>query len=295
MDLERNEAAALSRMFSATVFRQLGQDAASPLFSRLIRLTRLVENEDETYTLGHAFDDAYKLLSSSRQRDDYTYRSALVLKRILRRHNLRTATMLNEVRTGPRKADLVVLNGTATAYEIKSDRDSLTRLNEQIHAYREVFASVVVLTGEKYIDQVASIVPSDVGLIELTPRYTLRDHRHAQDQPERIDPIRVLDMLRLPEVFQVLENLGHTIPNAPNTLIRTELAAIYRTLDPVSLHQQMVHVLRDSRSQAHLDPFITSLPRSLRTGSLAIKPSLDAQHRIQDAVQTPLTKALTWK
>ncbi|MEI9986083.1 MAG: sce7726 family protein [Aliidongia sp.] len=58
-------------------------------------------------------------------------------KILMGKHSLRTASMLNEFRAGSCKADLVILNGTATVYEIKSERDSLTRLanlGRELHA-----------------------------------------------------------------------------------------------------------------------------------------------------------------
>lgn len=294
MGLDRNEATALSRMFSATVFRQLGQHAASPLLARLLPLTSVPACVPNAGTVGDALTRAFDLLRHSDQRDDYVYRSALVLKRLLGRHNLRTATMLNEVRIGSRKADMIMLNGTATAYEIKSDRDSLARLPEQIRAYREVFGSVIVVTNRNYLQRVQNMVPKDVGMIELTCRYTLRVVRQVQDQPWRVDPLRVLDVLRIPEARAVLQNLGHETPDVPNTMIRSEMARVFKTLDAVEVHRQMTHVLRRNRSQAHLEPFIQALPNSLRTGSLTTQPNSRSQEMLRIAIQTPLDEALTW-
>lgn len=62
--------------------------------------------------------------------------------------------------------DLVLLSESSlTAVEIKSDRDRLDRLPEQIANYKLIFDFVYVLTTEKYIEKVLKMTPEDVGVI----------------------------------------------------------------------------------------------------------------------------------
>lgn len=44
--------------------------------------------------------------------------------------------------------------GGLTAFEIKSDVDSLSRLEKQLEDYRQVFSTVYVVTTEKFIDKI---------------------------------------------------------------------------------------------------------------------------------------------
>ena len=54
---------------------------------------------------------------------------------------------------GNRKADLVVIDDNKSiAFEIKSELDSLTKLNEQIKDYQEVFNEVYVVIADKFKD-----------------------------------------------------------------------------------------------------------------------------------------------
>ncbi len=110
MELKKSEASALSRLFSAAVLRDFSKEARSSQFARLLRYTRLSENMPYGATVGTTLDEAFNLLSKSKFRDDYVYRSAITDKILLGRHNLNTATLLNEVRAGSCKADVVVLN-----------------------------------------------------------------------------------------------------------------------------------------------------------------------------------------
>jgi hypothetical protein len=179
MTITKNEASALSRLFSAAVLRDFGKNASSPLFARLVTHTRLSASAAHESTVGMAFDEAFYLLRRSKFRDDYVYRSAIIRKILLGRHSLNTATLLNEVRAGSCKADVVVLNGTSTAYEIKSERDSLARLQNQISNYRQVFATVNVVVSKSHLSEVLQSTPEDVGVITLSKRFTLQTVRIA--------------------------------------------------------------------------------------------------------------------
>ncbi|MCM1012319.1 sce7726 family protein [Brevibacterium sp. XM4083] len=294
MSLDRSEAAALSRLFSATVLRELGKQGRSPLFARLVDHTRLATYMSPKETVGTAFDKAFELLSKSRFRDDYVYRTAITEKIVLGRHNLNTATLLNEVRAGSCKADVVILNGTSTAYEIKSERDSLSRLQNQIFNYRQVFATVNVVVSKSHLSEVLKATPEDVGVITLSERFRFQTSREAQSRAERIVPRMALEVLRVDEAAAVLTRLGLEVPGVPNTQIRSELDRIFAELDPTAVHEELVKTLRASRSQANLASFIDSIPASIRAASLAAKPNPKSRIRIKEAVDTPLAEALAW-
>lgn len=295
MGLDKIEASALSRLFSATVLRELGKQARSPLFTRLLGHTRLTTYEPPEATVGTVFDEAFELLRTSRFRDDYVYRAAITEKILLGRHSLNTATLLNEVRAGSCKADVVVLNGTSTAYEIKSERDSLARLRNQIENYRQVFATVNVVVGKSHLSEVLKATPEDVGVITLSERFRFQTEREAQNSPGRIVPTMILDVLRIDEATAILTRLGQEVPAVPNTQIRSKLDRIFSGLDPTAVHDATVRVLRTSRSQANLASFINSIPASIRAASLGSKPTPKSRVRIKEAVDTPLVEALAWK
>jgi hypothetical protein len=50
---------------------------------------------------------------------------------------------------GKSRADIAVINGYLVGFEIKSDEDSLTRLNDQVEAYNAVFDRSTLIVGPK--------------------------------------------------------------------------------------------------------------------------------------------------
>jgi len=184
--LELNTAilSAISRLFSPAVFRELAKRGQCAAFARLFHLAGIDRRPEQTVADG--FDAAFAVLKRAGQRDAYVYRSAITHKVLMGKHSLNTACMLAEFRAGACKADLVILNGTATVYEIKSERDSLTRLANQVANYAKVFASVNVIASEPQIDAVIATVPETVGVMSLSVRHTIYTVRNAIDDSDRV-------------------------------------------------------------------------------------------------------------
>jgi hypothetical protein len=294
MDRELSELAILTRMFSASVVRELGKSGKSGLLARLFSRSRTLSRVPGDESVGQALDSAFRELRTLGNRDEYVYRSAITEKILLGRHSLRTAAVLSETRVGASKVDMVVLNGTSTAYEIKSERDSLSRLSGQLDSYRRVFATVNVVTSPSHAGDVLRLAPTDVGVLVLSSRFTLQTERLAITQPSRIRPESVLDMVRASEAVMILRALGMEVPSVPNTQLRGVLHPIYASLDPTRVHERMVTTLKKTRSQSASDTLVKELPGSLRAAMLALKMDEKSQHRVRDAVNVPLRVAFTW-
>lgn len=284
----------LTRLFSATVFREMAKNGRSGLFRRLLEQTDLREHAGTRATVGDIFDFAFEILKVAGHRDEYIYRAAISHKVLLGTHSLRTASMLNEFRAGNCKADLVILNGTATVYEIKSERDTLARLANQIDNYKRVFAKVNVIASERHVEGVLATVPDDVGVMCLSKRYQITTVRDAIDCPARICPVTVFESLRTGEATAILKAMGVTVPQVPNTLRHAVMRDLFADLDPATLHVEMVRTLKRTRDLAPLGELIDHLPASLQAAALSVSVRRVDHPRLVDAVATPLPAAMTW-
>lgn len=285
---------ALTRLFSAAVFREMAKKGRSGLFRRLLGQTDLIERLGPCATVGDTFDSAFDILKIAGHRDEYIYRAAISQKVLMGRHSLRTASMLNEFRVGSCKADLVILNGTATVYEIKSERDSLARLVNQIENYKRVFAKVNVIASEGHIEGVLDSIPDDVGVMCLSRRYRITSVREAKDCPARICPVTVFESLRMGESIAILQAMGVTVPEVPNTQKHAAMRDLFAKLDPVALHVEMVRTLKRTRDLAPLGDLVDRLPRSLQAAALSVSVHRSDHSRLIDAIATPLRAAMTW-
>jgi len=266
----------------------------SPLLSRLLGLTELLDRCGESATVADAFETAFEVLKTAGRRDEYVYRAALTHKVLMGTHSLRTACMLNEFRAGACKADLAILNGTATVYEIKSERDSLARLANQVDNYKRVFAKVIVIASESHVAGVLGTVPNDVGVMMLSSRYRISTVRDADDRPDRICPATVFESLRSAEAEAILASLGIAMPIMPNTQRHAAMREMFEALDPVGVHVAMVKTLKRTRNLSPLKDLVDRLPRSLHAAALSIQVRRADHDRIVKAVSTPLRMAMAW-
>lgn len=240
------------------------------------------------------FDAAFDVLKQTEHRHEYIYKAALTQNILLGKHKLHTASMLTEFRVGDCKADVAILNGTATVYEIKSERDSLTRLEKQVEAYRNFFAKVYVIAGENHLDGIHELVSSDVGIMLLTTRHSIRTVREATDRPERTSPITIFESIRTEEAKRVLLTLGKVPPDVPNTEMHAALREGFTKLTPRKTHEAMVQVLKQTRNLLPLSELVSNLPVSLQNAALSVPLRKNDHERLVSAVNTPFKNALEW-
>jgi hypothetical protein len=271
----------------------MARKGRSSLFARLFRQAAIFDLP-HTATVACAFDAAFAALRKSGARDEYVYRSALTHNILLGSHSLNTACMLTEFRAGFSKADVVILNGTSTVYEIKSDRDSLTRLATQIANYRKVFARVYVIAADQHVRSIVDTVPFEVGILGLRRWNEIRKVRDAIDRADRVCPIAMFESLRTAEAVAVLQRLGVQPPDVPNTLLRADLRERFLAFDPAKLHAQMVSTLKITRDLAPLSTLIDRLPQSLKPRALSVPLRRADRDRVVEAVMTPLRIAAAW-
>ncbi|WP_197529618.1 sce7726 family protein [Botrimarina mediterranea] len=240
-------------------------------------------------------DRAFQHLKQAEHRHEYVYKAAIAKKILLGIHSLQTASMLTEFRVANCKADVVILNGTATVYEIKSERDSLTRLRAQIEAYLRVFATVNVIVGENHVESAFDIAPVGVGVLLLTNRYSISVLREGVEDVHRTCPHAIFDSITLREAESILANNGVPIPSVPNTQRYGMLREAFACLTPDAAHRGMVSTLKQTRSLLSLQSLLDNLPESLYSASLSTRLRKSDHDRLIQAVQSPLQTALQWE
>jgi len=294
VNLAADQLAAISRLFSSSIVREMARKGRSPLFARLVTQSQLLRSISLSERVCALFDAAFSLLKREGYRHEYIYKAALTHKILLGKHSLQTASMINEFRVGDCKADIAILNGTATVYEVKSERDSLTRLERQIAAYATVFAKVYVIAAESHIQAVTNTIPDFVGILCLNSRHQISTLRDAANQPGRTSPGAIFNSIRMEEARMILSSFDVHVPCMPNTELYAALRSEFVKLDPIQAHEGMVRVLKQTRNLLPLSALVDQLPVSLQTAALSV-PLRKADHqRLVDTVNTPLKDAMGW-
>jgi len=177
-----------------------------------------------------------------------------------------------EFRTGARRADAVLLNGSSVAFEIKSDRDSLSRVTEQLQAFLQVFETTNLVVGERHVDAALGRAPREVGVLTLTDHLRFRTIRKAVPDLGRICSLAVLDSVSLSEAESMLARLGVTPPSVPNTERYAALRDIFAHQSSRLVHAAMVDTLKVTRSALPYADLLKRMPPVLYALVLAVRP-----------------------
>jgi hypothetical protein len=114
---------------------------------------------------------------------------------------------------GQVRVDVALVNGAFHGYEIKSDRDSLRRLDRQAEVYGQVLDRATLVTGERHLEHVLATLPSWWGIViagasQSHPRSeapTLTTIRAESPNPDR--KARALaELLWLQDALQLLDD-----------------------------------------------------------------------------------------
>ena len=146
-------------------------------------IDKAVSGIQKQTTYGDFFSAAHDHLWEG-YRSEYLYKNAIARKVLFRRQSsLATTSMFCEFAVEQAKLDVLLVNGTTTAYEIKTELDCLDRLETQLHSYCRVFDRVFVVTCKSLSRRVLSAVPSVVGSpridqFRVPPKTSRRSVKH---------------------------------------------------------------------------------------------------------------------
>jgi hypothetical protein len=110
---------------------------------------------------------------------------------------------------GTVRIDIAVINGALTGFELKSDRDTLSRLPGQADLYSRVFDEVTLVVGKRHIKKASELIPSWWGIImaEQAEEIRLTVVRPAMRNPSP-EPYLVAELLWKEEAIAILESHG---------------------------------------------------------------------------------------
>lgn len=124
------------------------------------------------------------------------------------------------VPSGKARADVVAVNGHVIAYEIKSDYDSIKRLDSQIPEYDKNFEMNYIVVGSKHENSISNYVPHYWGIIVVkrTQKNSIRLSfvRKAKLNPNHSfkDFLSLLSSNDIKKIASMEEFLGSKIPKS---------------------------------------------------------------------------------
>lgn len=191
-----------------------------------------------------------------------------VIDRLFEDGALDDAVLVNEmvVANWSRRADLAVANGKLHAFEIKSDLDTLRRLQAQVETYLYSFDKVTVVTTSRFLNVVKGMLPPEVEIWEAEKVHETVSIRIARRG--RAIEIRnkrnLCGFLHKPEIVALLRSQGvKSNVGAP----REELIKMTEYLQVKKVREYVLKAIK-ARYRDTFESFVQSRESSTRTGDL---------------------------
>lgn len=140
---------------------------------------------------------------------------------------------------GSARVDVALINGAIHGYEIKSDRDDLSRFGQQLSFYNRTLELATIVVGHAHLQAVRQCLPTWWGITAArtaSGQVTLHPLRKAR--PNRnLDPLSVVELLWRDEVLEELETHGAAkgMGRKPRKLLWSRLAEVVSTDDLCAL------------------------------------------------------------
>ena len=167
---------------------------------------------------------------------------------------------------GAHRADVAALNGCSHGYEIKSDRDTLERLPNQVEAYSAIFEQATLVSSPRHLECAVNIIPQWWGIVEVQlntgERPFLKRVRASSTNPAP-NATAIASLLWQSEALELLIALGlDTGVRSKPSYVLIERLAQRVPLERLSSHVRAILRARgDWRSAARLRQYDGSSQR----------------------------------
>lgn len=179
------------------------------------------------------------------QLNDPQIRAAYHQRRLARHHANPDVVVVDElgIQHGRCRADIAVINGHLAGFEIKSDVDSLMRLQAQVDGYNAVFDRVSLVVTERHLSHAEGLIPDWWGLVSASQGSRGAIHFSTVRRARRndlVDDFAVAQLIWREEAKEILLGLG-----MDERELRGNRATLYGHL----LNRLSSHELRDAVRQ----------------------------------------------
>lgn len=273
----------LNRLFAQSMIYKLSQNPSDSTYSTIVH--RYV-NDSSDKNNGQLISEIYSYMSKN-YRNEYFYQNTLLNKILLGRHSVNTTTALTQVPVGKSRADVIMINGKAVVYEIKTELDNFDRLQMQLHDYYLAFDHVCLVTSENnYVKAFELLKNTAVGIYVLTDRNTLSNK--FRKEPERyiecLDYKAIFKLLRKKEYEEIIENYFTELPKTSQAFLYTECLKLFMTIPLEEAYLAVIKQLKKRNKIRTVD--LTTVPYELRSLVYFTNPTTKEWKRIDSFLKS---------
>ncbi len=260
----------LAELFTSAHLQKLAWYGWSESLSASFDILERKGSVSETSTVADVLDDAFRMLFREYP-IEYVYKACVLKRKLFGTHSPNTTALYMEFPVANARADILLVNGDAKVFEVKTRFDDTTRLNTQLQEYYRCFRSVTVVVEEDHFERYTRELPDHVGVLALTSRFSLGVRRSPRETSEALDHSQMFALLRQREYHDAILDLGVNLPSI-DPAIRYQVALERFSELPVEKAYNLVLMaLRTRQRTERLAELCRRLPPSLHASAFSYR------------------------
>lgn len=270
----------ISGVFSNSHFKRVIENGSSAYIDKKINKLKNSLSLKKGTSRKEALERMYSYLLNE-YRCEYIYKNFITRKILLGRHSLNTSTLINEFRVGTSVADVVMINGKSTVYEIKTELDSPDRLKDQLLDYQKAFTDIYLVVHHSMVDTyMKKLTGSHIGLIGLNHRNQLSVRKKATLNSRYLDITTMFKSLRKQEYSNIIKNIYGNVPDVPNMFYFKECLKLAKKMDAGMFNKMMGDELKKRKPKEKEIVSSNAIPDYLLNICLALDPDQKEYERL---------------
>lgn len=198
--------------------------------------------------------------------NEYFYKNELLNSLLIQNKNLSSCSALTELPVANSKVDMILVDedDVGTVYEIKTELDTLNRLESQIQDYYKAFPYMYVVTSSNHLKQLENVLEgTDVGIIELTNDREFVHRKEAIYNAEDLSHDVLFRILRKKEFESIVLKYFGELPDVSDFVYYQTCFGLLKDLDIILFQKEVISCLRKRNLVQDVDGFVKNVPYEL--------------------------------
>ena len=253
----------LNRFFTQSLFKNLIRFNKHPVYSRILGYLNIsMPNSEANYT---NIQQIYSYMSKN-YRNEYIYKNTIVNKLLIGVHSTNTTVAISEVPINKSKADIVLINGKATVFEIKTDLDNFSRLDSQINDYFKAFTRVCVVSTLNNFDQLNKLYEnSPVGIYILNEKNQIskKFRKEPTENTNFLEYKSIFKLLHKQEYCNLINDVYGFIPVVPPAQLYKECFKLFCKIPILHAYRNTLKEIKKRKKINH--DMLKTVPYELKS------------------------------
>lgn len=199
-------------------------------------------------------------------RNEYFYKNELLNSLLIQNGKISSCSALTELPVANSKTDMIFIdeNDVGTVYEIKTELDTLNRLESQIQDYYKAFPYIYVVTSSNHLNQLQQVLEgTNVGIIELTSNNEFVHQKEAAYNASSLSHDVLFRILRKKEFESIVIKYFGKLPDVSDFVYYGTCFELLENLDIVLFQKEVMSCLRKRNLVGNVESFTNNVPYEL--------------------------------